>query len=424
MLELIFALLLGIAAGILTGILPGLHTNTVAVILVTATPALSAYFPLTSLAVFLVSMIICSSFVDFIPSIFLGAPEEDTVLGVLPGHEMLLRGEGYRALKLTIVGGVGALLVGLCLFPLFFLFIKFFNPYFEFVIAPILIIFSAIFILTEKDMKGRFWAFTVFMLSGLLGMLVLNYSDINEPLFPMLSGFFGISTLLISMSGIVAVKKQNLAADVEVFSFRRLISYLKACLSSAFVSTFPGIGSAQAAVIAQGLSKTLNLLKQGVFDHTKNGSPFFSVSKFKDSEEWLVIVGGINTVAGIFTLGMLFLTNKARSGVMAAVRQIVTVDHNLFFILLATMFAAVGLSVLVTIFIGKQFARNIENVKYKNLSIGIIIFIFCLAAIFSGLLGVFICSVATAIGILSQKVGIRRIHCMGCLILPVLFYFM
>jgi len=399
LLEILLALLLGICAGIITGILPGLHTNTVALLVVSLIPILNQYFSLSNLAVFLVSMIICSSFVDFIPSIFLGAPEEDTVLGVLPGHEMLLRGEGYRALKLTIIGGIGSLLLGFCLFPLFFLFVKYFNPYFEFVIAPILIIFSILFIWMEKDLKGKFWAFTIFMLSGILGVLVLNYSAVKEPLFPLLSGFFGISTLLISMSGNTVVKKQKLEADIPMFNLKYIKAYLKACLSSAFVSIFPGIGSAQAAVIAQGFSK------------------------FKDSEEFLIIVGGINTVACLFTAGMLVLTNKARSGVMAAVRQIITVDHNLFFILVATMFAAVGISVLITIIIGKKFAQNLENLNYRNLSIAIILFVLVLVLIFSGFTGLFICSLSTAIGILSQKVGVRRIHAMGCLIIPVLFYF-
>ncbi|MEM4248135.1 MAG: tripartite tricarboxylate transporter permease, partial [Candidatus Nanoarchaeia archaeon] len=143
-LELLLALLLGVCAGSITGLTPGIHTNTVAALVLAGLPFLSAHFSFTALGVFLVTMVIVHSFLDFIPSIFLGAPDEgETALSVLPGHKLLLEGQGYKALKLTVVGGVGTFLIGLVTLPLFFALVKYGYSYLSVVIAPIIVVFSA-----------------------------------------------------------------------------------------------------------------------------------------------------------------------------------------------------------------------------------------------------------------------------------------
>ena len=90
LLSFIIALALGIIAGTITGLTPGIHINLVAVILVSA----SLILPISPiiLVVFIVAMSITHTFLDFIPSIFLGAPDDDTVLSVLPGHKVTSSG--------------------------------------------------------------------------------------------------------------------------------------------------------------------------------------------------------------------------------------------------------------------------------------------------------------------------------------------
>src|SRR3989344_2613407 len=95
--ELVVALIVGILAGTFTGLFPGIHINLVSVFLVSASPALLQYTSPISLAVFITSMAITHSFLDFIPSIFLGAPDEDSFLSILPGHELLKKGGGHEA---------------------------------------------------------------------------------------------------------------------------------------------------------------------------------------------------------------------------------------------------------------------------------------------------------------------------------------
>ena len=354
-------------------------------------------------------MVIVHSFLDFIPSLFFGAPEAETVLGVLPGHKMLLKGEGYRALKLTIAGGVGAFLIGLAMLPAYYFLVKYAyaGGHIQIIIPLIILSFSIIFIVIEKHLKKKIWSAVLFLLSGALGLLVLNNldlvgfsPDLSGGLFPLLTGLFGIPTLFISMFRVNKIAKQKLDDKLEFGGKRNFRSYLKASLSASIVSILPAIGAAQAAVIARGFTKT------------------------KDAEGFLTILGGINTVSVMFVLTTFFAAGKARTGAVVALKQLMELNLGNYVVLLAVAFAAVGIGALLTMQFGKLFAKNICKIKYRELSLGIIVFLFILIAIFSGLLGVFVAMVAVGLGVLAPKVGVKRIHLMGVLVLPVAFYYL
>ena len=89
----ITALALGIIIGTLTGLFPGIHINLVIVFLSTLL-SYNLGIPILSLIIFIVSLSVTHTFLDFIPGIFLGCPDEDTALSVLPGHQMLKEGKG------------------------------------------------------------------------------------------------------------------------------------------------------------------------------------------------------------------------------------------------------------------------------------------------------------------------------------------
>jgi len=92
--------LIGIVFGIICGIVPGFHVNLVIPVILTLSFLIqNPYY----LAVLIASTAISEIFMNFIPSIFLGAPEEGTSLAVLPGHKLLLEGRGYEAIKSCLV---------------------------------------------------------------------------------------------------------------------------------------------------------------------------------------------------------------------------------------------------------------------------------------------------------------------------------
>src|SRR5207245_875787 len=117
--------MLGLLAGALTGLSPGLHVNNVAA-LVLATQAawtgfLAALVPDVSsepetigllLSCFLLATAGSHAVFDFIPAVFLGAPTEDTALATLPGHRLLLVGQGAQAVALAARGALSPLSSG------------------------------------------------------------------------------------------------------------------------------------------------------------------------------------------------------------------------------------------------------------------------------------------------------------------------
>src|SRR3989338_5575838 len=122
LLEIILFLFLGIMAGILTSLAPGVHINLVGAILISLSASFFISLNPTYLVVFIVAMAITHSFVDFIPSIFVGAPDEGAELSVLPGHELLKQGRGYEAVMLTNYGSLAAIFIlFLISLPLIFL---------------------------------------------------------------------------------------------------------------------------------------------------------------------------------------------------------------------------------------------------------------------------------------------------------------
>ena len=225
--QILIAILIGITAGIITGLTPGIHINLISVMLLSVSPVLLQYTHPITLAVFIIAMSVTHTFLDAIPSIFLGAPDSATALGVLPGHRYLLKGYGLMAVKLTLIGSFGALLLSIVLFPLFLPIVKYGYPLIKNYIGYFLILTAFFMILRDRK---RLWAIFVFFLSGTLGLIVLNIPNFSNPLFPMLSGLFGISTLLISLNESQTLPVQKVEQRIKL---KPMIT-IKALLSGQF----------------------------------------------------------------------------------------------------------------------------------------------------------------------------------------------
>lgn len=394
--ELIAAVLAGCIVGTLTGLLPGLHTNTIAIIVLSSASLLLQHFEFLVIGVFLISMIVTHSFVDYLPSIFLGAPEASTVLSVLPGHKLLADGQGFDALKHTVVGGISAFTLTLLSLPVLFWGIRLVEPHISFLAAPVLLVLVVYFILLETEYRKIVWALVIYLLAGILGLVTLNGLHIRQALFPMLSGLFGVSILLMSVNSKTAVPKQNISYETKLFTFSNIKSGFKALLAGSFMGLLPTLGPSQAAVLAQGFAG------------------------FKKPEKFLVILGGINTVDTLFTLTTLYLIGKARSGVLVVVQQLSEISFHDYLVFVAGAFSALGLAVYITIKLGRGLANTIDRLPYGLLSMNIIILVTAMVLFFSGWVGLIVLAVSTAIGLLSQLSGVRKIHAMGVLSLPVI----
>ncbi|MBU3957447.1 MAG: tripartite tricarboxylate transporter permease [Nanoarchaeota archaeon] len=394
MLELLLALAFGIGLGVVCGLLPGLHpNNTIPIIL-----GLSFLFPPLSAAIVLISAGIVNSFVAFIPSILIGAPESESALSVLPGHRLLLQGRGYEALKLTVVGGFTSILFAIFTLPIFVLVVPSLYIFLRPNIHYILIFAVAYMIFSEKG-KGKVFAAAVFFLSGILGYLVLDVIDIgSETLFPLLSGLFGLPMLLLAV--------KNRARLPETFSLesgslgkREVIKpAIIGSLAGMIAGLLPGIGSSQATVLAQAGNR--------------------------DERTFLMAIAGVNVVDIMYSILALWLIGNPRSGIAVAVGTLVNIDMNTVLLFLSVILAAAGAGAFLTLKLSRAAVFAIRNIDYQKLCLYTLVFICVLVFAFAGFLGLAVAGIALSIGLIPNLANIRRSHAMGCLILPTVLFFM
>jgi len=433
----------GVFIGIITGLLPGLHVNNVALIMLSTSSTIvavcsplfaygiSEQFILILIAGFMISVSISHSFHDTIPTTFIGAPEEETALSVLPAHNLLLKGEGYKAVALAALGSYGAILVCLAfLYPL------------RFIIGPPLLLYTIIregmiwvllaivilMISTEKtritdlgnsgklpSLLGMLFAAFVFVLSGIFGILIFDFrltSPIGLPapvLFPALAGLFGVPTLLNSLFTKPVIPEQKIEPLIQnrIEKKSSLISILTGSFAGIFVSLIPGLTTATGTVLA------MNARQQS------------------SQEQTIVTLSAVNTAATFSVTVMLFIILRARSGVTLAVRDLIAIESwdsfampvELVYLLMFLILSGV-LSYFLTLYMGKLFAKKFHVIPYQKLVVFTLVFVFILVILFTGFLGLVVLLAATSIGFLPICWGVRRSHCMGVLLIPIILYFL
>jgi len=398
LLELCLAILAGVLIGTLTGLAPGIHINLVAVFISSFSVFLLMQFSPLIIVVFMVSIAMTHTFVDYIPGVFLGAPDEDNVLAILPGHEMLNQGKGYDAVIYTLYGGLAALGIILLFSPIFFIFLPKIYLFAERIMPFILIVASFFLIYFEKG--SRIWAMIIFFLSGVLGLATFNL-PIQETLLPLFTGLFGISSLITSLNKKHRIPEQKISKLREIKlktkSFSKAIA--ASILASPLCSFLPGMGSGQAAVIGSEVMGEMN------------------------RKEFLVLLGAINTIVTGLSFVTLYSIGKARTGVAVAVGELIKIDlSNLITITLAIIFSGI-LAFFTTIYAARIFSKIIPKINYQKLSFMIIIILVSLNLLFSGWLGLLVLIVSTFLGLLCIYTGIRRTHLLGCLIIPSIVLF-
>jgi putative membrane protein len=399
-LQIIFALLLGVSFGIITGLIPGVHVNLISLLLL----SLSGYFlgftsPLV-LSVFIIAMSVTHSFLDSIPATFLGAPDPAMALGVLPGHKLLLEGKGYEAVKLTVIGSLLSLFVVLLIIPLMIPVVPLIYEFIQPFIGYILIFVVGYMIWKEDGFLKKVWALFLFFLTGVLGLVVFNIPNLRQPLFPLLSGLFGVSALVLSLNQNTKIPEQKISETIFVSHGKKAKAVGAAVFSGSLTGLFPGLGSAQAAIIGMQLVGNIG------------------------NYAFMILIGGINTVNFVFSLVTLYTLEKARNGAVVAVLEIVKSINLIELIVLLLVALITGcIAAFLALKISKIFAKYIVKVNYKVLCYCIIGLIALMSFAFGRFLGLFVLMVSTFVGLIAPIVGVKRSNAMGCLLLPVIFYF-
>lgn len=398
---ILIAIVLGVCAGIVTGLIPGIHINLVSIMVISLSSVLLGYADAVVIGVFVIAMSVTHTFLDSIPSIYLGAPDEDMVVAVLPGHKLLLNGMGHEAVKLTVIGSLLCIIISALLFPLFLLVFPVIYSMIKNLIGWILLFVVVYMILKDRKWNSIFWNAVIFLMAGCLGMMVVSIESLRQPLFPMLSGLFGLSTLLFSLFNKVVLPKQRVTDMIKVEKKDMVKAVGAGIFSGGLTSLFPGLGAAHAAIVAGTFVKGLNTFT------------------------YLILVGGINTVNFFLSLVTLYTLGKARNGAVIAVLEIVqSVNFQQLMIFIASSLIVAGIASFLALKISRIFCFFVGKLNYKALCLGVVAIVTILVFVFSGFLGLYILLVSTSIGLIPSLAGVGKNNAMGCLLLPVVLYFL
>ncbi len=377
--------IIGAVLGIVAGLTPGIHSNTFAALL-------AAFYASEGSKAAIAAAAIAYTIADIVPTTFLGVPDEETAVSVLPAHRLVLEGKGFECISISAISSTAAVLLS---FTLYFTVAALARNYrlLKSATLYVLLFFSALLVLSERgEMFGgslsawrkRFSALLVFLLSGCLGYFALSNSELarvnpaGSVLLPLLTGLFAAPVLLHSSSS--TPPKQRITFELPEYD-----AVLKGTLAGFLVSLFPGISSGVATLIAS--------YGEG------------------DAKRYVSTVSAANSANAVLCLLLLHAAGVARSGAAKAIGSI-----SLWELLLSCSIAAL-IALPATLLAAVLFARGLN---FKFLSPIVLVFLIAVVLLLTGLFGLLIFALAAVIGTLAVKLGVKRVNCMGCLMLPVM----
>ena len=476
---LLFALFFGVAMGSLTGLIPGFHVNNVALILLALSPVfLSWGIPLSAVAAIIVSTGTVHTFLNYIPSALLGAPDGDTALSLLPGHRMLLSGNAPRGVAWSARGSQLGLFLSL---PLIIVARIAFGDelgwydYLRNIIFFLLLGISFLLLATEttrldwpKWMQklsmnklatdSRFAGFLAatgfFLLSGFYGWAVFSLparSPVGIPdaslLLPSLAGLFGIANLLDIYATTSHIPPQN-----EDWTLPPAKPLIVPCfwsgVAGASMGVLPGMTASQATVLVMGgrnvAAKVQGKEGYGMDWETRRLTEMTDEElleialseaeggvegpQTKQDLEVIAILSAVNTAVTVMVLGFLYIIGRSRSGATLALKMMYPIDTwssaepTADFVRLVAVTVAAGLMAMpIMRVVGKGMLRLHAAIPLQQMVMGVIIFVSALVWFTTGFIGIGVLIIGTILGLIPPRVGIRRSHGMG-IIIPIMIY--
>ena len=261
-----------------------------------------------------------------------------------------------------------------------------------------LILLTIVLFMILKD-SSRVKNAVIFFLSGTLGLIVLNL-EMENPLLPLLSGLFGTSMLILSLTQKVKIPKQEISDTIIIPKKEKIQAILGGTIAGTLTSFFPGLGPSQGAVIATQFLKKIS-------DHG-----------------FMILVGGLNTVNFVLSLITFLVLDKARNGAVIAIKELIIIDGKILMVFIGATLITGGVATMLALNITKIFSRIFEKIEYNDLIEYVIMLIIVMTFWFSGFLGLLILITSSAVGIITSELKVAKNHAMGCLLLPVILFFL
>lgn len=452
--------LAGAALGLVAGLVPGLHTNNLSGgILAARAPFLAVFAALLAgpyaaasdgptvfgACGFLFGIALGHAFTDEIPAVFLGAPGPDTALSVLPGHRLLMAGLGASAVRAAALGSLLGILLSLPLVPLLAgLMGPPLNVYERAlpVLPALLLAVAGALVLSERGSKmfrrpqARMVAAGLLLVSGALGEAAIFRGIPVESAYPfgappayaaghllsVFAGLFGLPTLLIaarSATRAPEIPAKGPALPLEPREVARAAA--AGTLAGAVVGWLPGVGAAQASVLAKMARDRLGQ------------RPDEGVQPMGDAAEFLVTQSAAAAANLMFNLVALFALLRVRSGTMGALKEVGGSDLALWadlrtpplllLGLIAGTVASLPLCYGGALWLGAGCSRVYRKLPPRALSASVFVALVALILALEGTVGLAVAGAAVLLGLVPPLAGIKRTHLMGAILLPVALRF-
>jgi len=224
--------------------------------------------------------------------------------------------------------------------------------------------------------------------------------EIKEPLLPLLTGLFGASMLITSIKNKTKIPKQDITIPKKNLSKPITKAFIGSLIASPLCSFLPGLGSGQAAIIGDSISKT-------------------------DKRGFLVLLGATNTLVMGFSFISLYVISKARTGAAVAIQEIIgSLSLEILTLILIIVVISGIISFFLTIFLAKFFLQKIAKINYTVLSVITLVILVIIVFLISNFSGLAVLTASTFTGIYCISLGVRRTNMMGCLLLPTIILYL
>jgi len=372
----ILIIVLGSFVGVFTGLVPGIHPNTV---VFTSLPVyFSAEIGLLPYLCFIAGLSVCHTFHDFLPSIFLGAPEADTALASIPGVEMAENGKGIEAFYYTVMGGTVAILTLVFLTPFLLIFLEAIYGILEPYMALILGFFLFVLVF---DSENRFASITLMALSGSLGLIAFSMPiNSQNVLMPVFAGMFALPTFLTSFAVGEVKQQESPKINNDICARGGVLGAIAGLLTG----VFPGLTGSAA-------------------------TSFFTPLMKEKKKEFLSALGAVNTSDALVSFLSLYILEKARSGPAVALKAAADFSSpQLIFLLGASVFAT-AVSIVLALNTPRKFLYILENYSFRKALLAALVVIFGSTVFLTGPIGILVLFTSACIGYAGALKSERRV---------------
>ncbi len=421
-LKVTMASLAGTLVSAVVGCLPAMHVYNIAMLLIAFHAAVSRsawgsdpYIVMP----FMMGLIVGWAMINTIPTVFLGAPDESAILMVFPTQKYLMQGRGYEATMLSAIGALGGVACLLLTAPL----LPKILPIARSVLNPnlfwILVLILAYMVMSEFPRGGdrgpnrlaRFldaWkslaaGILTLVLSGWLGFILLRKSPVPADfafsnIMPAFVGLFGVPWVIQNIISGAEIPKQYIPRSVDCSAFIAFRGISAGFLGGFFAAFFPivtgGIGGLLAGHATAQNDERSFIISQGT-------------SKFV-------------YYVGAFMLLFVPMASLTRGGLANMLRTMfIPRGPADYAMILAAMAVSTAVSFVLLSLLARLVILFIQRIDYRYASYATILIMVSLIVGFTGLNGLGVMVVATAIGLIPIAFHSRRSHCMGVLLIPV-----